>query len=315
MLKLLAIIIFILICILSALGGLFLLKKIEISDSMNRSSLSSRYDLTLSPLTTTQEQTYLKNKKPIEAFISQINPELQNWMKNVVIIMLDDVNHYLTSNRRPEMILQDIELATDKEIEDVLKSSNPDTIIIDAREAYEKKFTELDKVFNASLSRLLNNEYGTLSKDQKIIVICHTASRSFITANYLKSQGFKNIKSYNGGVMAWLENSYPVKKAEEFKFIYQTLPYLSEEKAILLKNSSNDIDILLFDSAANPKTSINPLLETPEKLNQFIKSLSKNKKYIIKCTDNHHCFEASMFWDAASSQEIQFLGYTGFSRN
>jgi len=42
-----------------------------------------------------------------------------------------------------------------------------------------------------------------LNKDKEIILYCRVGNRTYGTAEYLIQQGFKNVASLEGGIMAW----------------------------------------------------------------------------------------------------------------
>ncbi|MFX1503331.1 MAG: FAD-dependent oxidoreductase, partial [Promethearchaeota archaeon] len=65
------------------------------------------------------------------------------------------------------------------------------------------------------LGELLNNP-DTLKdyKDEEIIAICHSGSRSMMAAQILAQAGFKDIRNLTGGMMIWYRKGYPVELEE-----------------------------------------------------------------------------------------------------
>ena len=52
-------------------------------------------------------------------------------------------------------------------------------------------------------------------RDEEIIVICHSGSRSMMAAQILAQAGFKDVRNLIGGIMIWHRKGYPVKLEEE----------------------------------------------------------------------------------------------------
>lgn len=65
------------------------------------------------------------------------------------------------------------------------------------------------------LGELLNNpEVIKDYKDEEIIAICHSGSRSMMAAQILAQAGFKDIRNLTGGMMAWHRKGFPVELEE-----------------------------------------------------------------------------------------------------
>ncbi|MFX1315871.1 MAG: FAD-dependent oxidoreductase [Promethearchaeota archaeon] len=52
-------------------------------------------------------------------------------------------------------------------------------------------------------------------KNEEIIVICHSGSRSMMAAQILAQAGFKDIRNLSGGMLMWHRAGYPIKLEEE----------------------------------------------------------------------------------------------------
>ena len=62
------------------------------------------------------------------------------------------------------------------------------------------------------LGELMNNpEVIKDYKDEEIIAICHSGSRSMMAAQILAQVGFKDIRNLTGGMMMWHRKGYPVE--------------------------------------------------------------------------------------------------------
>ncbi len=47
-------------------------------------------------------------------------------------------------------------------------------------------------------------------KDEEIVVICHSGSRSMMASQLLVRAGFKDVRNLTGGMMLWHRRGYPV---------------------------------------------------------------------------------------------------------
>ncbi|MFX1309535.1 MAG: FAD-dependent oxidoreductase [Promethearchaeota archaeon] len=66
------------------------------------------------------------------------------------------------------------------------------------------------------LGELLNNPDVIKDyKDEEIVAICHSGSRSMMAAQILAQAGFKDIRNLTGGMMIWHRKGYPVELEEE----------------------------------------------------------------------------------------------------
>jgi adenylyltransferase/sulfurtransferase len=79
--------------------------------------------------------------------------------------------------------------------------------LLDVREPYEHKIAHL----NARLIPLrdLPNRLPELNRDNEIVVYCHTGVRSASAAEFLRSNGFRNVKNLTGGIDAWAREIDP----------------------------------------------------------------------------------------------------------
>ncbi|MCP4763579.1 MAG: rhodanese-like domain-containing protein, partial [archaeon] len=49
-------------------------------------------------------------------------------------------------------------------------------------------------------------------KEEEIVTICHSGARSMMAAQILAKEGFKDIRSLNGGIMIWFNKGYKLEK-------------------------------------------------------------------------------------------------------
>jgi rhodanese-related sulfurtransferase len=47
-------------------------------------------------------------------------------------------------------------------------------------------------------------------KNEEIVIICHSGSRSMMAAQLLARAGFKDVRNLTGGMIMWHRSGYPV---------------------------------------------------------------------------------------------------------
>jgi adenylyltransferase/sulfurtransferase len=76
--------------------------------------------------------------------------------------------------------------------------------ILDVREGPELAAARLKDTIDIPMSEL-GQRVGELSnyKEAKLVVMCRLGGRSTRCADFLRSQGFKNVLNLDGGISAW----------------------------------------------------------------------------------------------------------------
>ena len=79
-----------------------------------------------------------------------------------------------------------------------------DFVLVDCREADEYQKVHIDKAKLVPMS-VIQDRVGELDsfKQKEIVVHCHHGGRSLKVAQWLRSQGFANVKSMAGGIDQW----------------------------------------------------------------------------------------------------------------
>jgi rhodanese-related sulfurtransferase len=82
--------------------------------------------------------------------------------------------------------------------------------ILDVREPDELKVCQLKDTVNIPMSQI-NDRVGELSqyKDKTLVVMCRSGGRSSRVADFLLSQGFKDVINLDGGILAWSDEVDP----------------------------------------------------------------------------------------------------------
>ncbi|MDA2933058.1 rhodanese-like domain-containing protein [Acidobacteria bacterium AH-259-D05] len=83
-------------------------------------------------------------------------------------------------------------------------AANPELAILDVREPFEIEKGKIEG------SRRVDQELGSeiissWPREREIIVYCEHGERSMKATQYLKQQGFQNIRSLQGGFAVWSE--------------------------------------------------------------------------------------------------------------
>jgi rhodanese-related sulfurtransferase len=110
--------------------------------------------------------------------------------------------------------------ATIKEcsIRDVRDCINEGTVIVDIRELAEYQRGHIPGAMYISrgllefeiLPALEKLGLGTPPEDCDIVLYCGTGGRSALAAKSLDDMGFRNVKSMDGGIVAWAEAKLPL---------------------------------------------------------------------------------------------------------
>lgn len=87
-------------------------------------------------------------------------------------------------------------------------NSNTETVLIDVREDWEYELCHIEGSRHLPMNQVAAT-MGTLDKEAETVVICHHGIRSQQVAQYLESQGFKNIYNLGGGIDTWAKTIDP----------------------------------------------------------------------------------------------------------
>ncbi len=103
---------------------------------------------------------------------------------------------------------------TANELYERMDSDEAPTILIDVRTPQEYK-GRTGHIKNSKLMPLgeLMHNFDALEqyKDEEIVIICHSGSRSMMAAQLLVRAGFKDVRNLTGGMIMWHRSGYPVE--------------------------------------------------------------------------------------------------------
>ena len=109
----------------------------------------------------------------------------------------------------PEQVPIEIDVESVK----TLLDAKADLLLLDCRQDDEYAMVHIDGATHIPMGSI-PERVGELAahKDRPIVVHCHHGGRSLRVTNWLRSQGFSNVRNMTGGIDAWslqIDNSKP----------------------------------------------------------------------------------------------------------
>ena len=94
----------------------------------------------------------------------------------------------------------------------VTKMNSADTIIVDVRDPHEYIKGHIENSINLPLGKF-SEKISTLekNKNQPIIVVCQTGTRSVPACKTLSKAGFEQVFNITGGMQSWEDSKLPIK--------------------------------------------------------------------------------------------------------
>lgn len=88
-------------------------------------------------------------------------------------------------------------------------------IMVDVREPFEWNMQHLDGVEKISMGDI-PTKLSELAKwkDEELVVICRSGGRSGNITNFLRQQGFTNVRNLTGGMLGWKRDIDPTFDVE-----------------------------------------------------------------------------------------------------
>jgi sulfur-carrier protein adenylyltransferase/sulfurtransferase len=101
-------------------------------------------------------------------------------------------------NGIPQMTVQELKQRRD---------AGEDVFVLDVREPYEYQIASIGGTLipmNQVPARLVE-----IDRNREIVVQCRSGARSQRVAEFLKAQGYANVKNLAGGILAWADQIDP----------------------------------------------------------------------------------------------------------
>jgi len=89
-----------------------------------------------------------------------------------------------------------------------MRDNGNEFVLLDVREYHEHDIANIEEAVLIPLGEIADR-LDELNPDDEIVVHCHHGGRSMRATQYLKDQGFKNVKNLAGGIDAWAEKFDP----------------------------------------------------------------------------------------------------------
>lgn len=225
--------------------------------------------------------------------------------------LYQEVNKYLASKNRPLISNSNITKISDRSLLEKLESNPQNFLLIDIRETRETetllRLNDNKNLKYIRLGDLVFNNFDPLPKNTEIVIIGFTENRERVAADYLKSEGYQDVKILENGLLKWGLDKLPtsinnyannqIRKDD----INTLIPYI--------KDPSKDTSIINFGPYGEGNITLSVMDSIS--LNSYITGLPNNTPYILKCQDNKSCYDASHFWYLAKDK-IDIIGYTGY---
>jgi sulfur-carrier protein adenylyltransferase/sulfurtransferase len=88
---------------------------------------------------------------------------------------------------------------------------NDRPLLLDVRQDWETKLCRLENSVHIPIEEI-ELRTDELNPDDEIVVYCHQGVRSAAVAEYLRQQGFKNVKNLLGGLDHWARTVDPTMR-------------------------------------------------------------------------------------------------------
>lgn len=109
-----------------------------------------------------------------------------------------------------------MEEITVEEFKKKIESEESTPFLLDVREPFEKYQSDIDYEHSTLIPvDQLNNRLDEIEshKEDEIVCMCRSGSRSAQACKLLKEKGFKNVKNLKGGINEWakkIDSSLPI---------------------------------------------------------------------------------------------------------
>jgi rhodanese-related sulfurtransferase len=98
-----------------------------------------------------------------------------------------------------------------EDIFDIFNKKDSNTIFIDVREPSEWEEGVIPGALKISLGDI-PEKYNELDKSKNYVLVCRSGGRSNRAAHFLLENGFEKVTNFQGGMLDWYDNDYPVEK-------------------------------------------------------------------------------------------------------
>ena len=108
-----------------------------------------------------------------------------------------------TETKEEEEVLTEDDI-TPAQLKQML-DKNHDLFVLDVREPHEVAICRIEDTWEIPLGEL-PQRFAEVPKDQDVVVHCKLGGRSAQAVEFLKSQGYTNVKNLAGGIIRWIDD-------------------------------------------------------------------------------------------------------------
>lgn len=127
--------------------------------------------------------------------------QIDDLTRKLMRIGMDNIYGYISDIPSLEIPLETVDIINKQELEKYIESGNIQ--LVDLRGETEYKSGHIESAENIFVGTLQNN-LDKISKDKQVIIYCQSGVRASIGGSILAKNGFKNVKTYTGGMQDWL---------------------------------------------------------------------------------------------------------------
>lgn len=98
-----------------------------------------------------------------------------------------------------------------EEIINIFNKKDSNDVFIDVREPNEWEDGVIPGALKISLGDI-PEKYTEFDKNKNYIIVCRSGARSNRAGHFLIENGFKHVNNFQGGMLDWYDNDYPLDK-------------------------------------------------------------------------------------------------------
>ena len=83
-----------------------------------------------------------------------------------------------------------------------LRAAGDAHVLLDVRETWELAVARLDPCLHVAMGEV-SERSAEIPRDKPVYVLCHGGVRSGQVVDFLRGQGFGNVRNVRGGIAAW----------------------------------------------------------------------------------------------------------------
>lgn len=142
--------------------------------------------------------------------------QIEDLTRKLMRIGLDNIYGYISGVESLGLELQKADVIGLEEFEAYLDKDHVQ--IVDVRGVTEYEAGHIEGAENVFVGTLPEN-LDKISKDKPVVIHCQSGDRSTIAHSILAKNGFKDVKSFSGGMKEWSEKGYPIVNEGQLDYV------------------------------------------------------------------------------------------------